>query len=80
MNYEEIKQFVRQQSMHETIYEDSEGREILVIRMLEALVLYRKAVHEEREACAQLCDAIAVHPEYASEVTKLAAAAIRARK
>ena len=34
---------------------------------------------DEREACAKLCDALAVHPEYASEVTKLAALAIRAR-
>ena len=33
----------------------------------------------EREACAKMCDALAVHPEYASEVTKLAALAIRAR-
>ena len=34
----------------------------------------------EREACAKMCDALAVHPEYASEATKLAALAIRARK
>jgi len=34
----------------------------------------------EREACAKMCDALAVHPEYASNVTKLAALAIRARK
>ena len=33
----------------------------------------------EREACAKVCDVLAVHPEYASEVTKLAAMAIRAR-
>ena len=33
----------------------------------------------EREACAQMCDVLAVHPEYASDVTKLAALAIRAR-
>jgi PP-loop superfamily ATP-utilizing enzyme len=33
----------------------------------------------EREACAKVCDVLAVHPEYASEVTKLAALAIRAR-
>ena len=33
----------------------------------------------EREACAALCDVLAVHPEYASDVTKLAALAIRAR-
>ena len=45
----------------------------LVKRMIE------EAVKAEREACAKLCDALAVHPEYASEVTKLAALAIRAR-
>jgi len=33
----------------------------------------------EREACAKVCDVLAVHPEYASDVTKLAALAIRAR-
>ena len=33
----------------------------------------------EREACAKVCDVLAAHPEYASEVTKLAAMAIRAR-
>ena len=34
---------------------------------------------KEREECAKLCDVLAVHPEYASEVTKLAAQAIRNR-
>ena len=34
----------------------------------------------EREACAKMCDALSVHPEYACDVTKLAALAIRARK
>ncbi len=33
----------------------------------------------EREECAKLCDVLAVHPEYASDVTKLAAKAIRTR-
>ena len=33
----------------------------------------------EREACAKVCDVLAVHPEYASDITKLAAQAIRAR-
>ena len=36
------------------------------------------AAHE-REACAKACDVLAVHPEYASDITKLAAQAIRAR-
>ena len=34
----------------------------------------------EREGCAKMCDALSVHPEYACDVTKLAALAIRARK
>ena len=34
---------------------------------------------EEREACARVCDVLAVHPEYASDITKLAAQAIRAK-
>ena len=43
--------------------------------------LFAKLVAEhEREACAKVCDVLAVHPEYASEVTKLAALAIRARR
>ena len=41
--------------------------------------MIRKAVRDEREACAKVCDVLAVHPEYASDITKLAAQAIRAR-
>jgi hypothetical protein len=33
----------------------------------------------EREACAKVCDVLAVHPKYASDITKLAAQEIRAR-
>jgi hypothetical protein len=36
------------------------------------------AAHE-REACAKVCDVLAVHPEYASDITKVAAQAIRSR-
>ena len=42
-------------------------------------MMCEKMVANEREACAKVCDVLAVHPEYASEVTKLAALAIRAR-
>ena len=45
----------------------------------EVLRLVNSAIEAEREACARLCDELAVHPEYASEVTKLAALVIRAR-
>ena len=35
---------------------------------------------DEREACAEVCDVMATHPQYAeSATTKLAAAAIKAR-
>ena len=34
----------------------------------------------EREACAKVCDVLAYHPEFASDATKLAAMAIRARE
>jgi len=40
---------------------------------------YEAGAAAEREACAKLCDVLAAHPEYASEVTKLVALAIRAR-
>ena len=36
-------------------------------------------ISNEREACAKVCDVLAVHPEYASGITKVAAQAIRAR-
>jgi hypothetical protein len=45
----------------------------------EVLRLVNAAIAAEREACAKVCDALAAHPEYASEITKLAAHAIRSR-
>jgi len=45
------------------------------------LIHFAKLVAEqEREACAKVCDVLAYHPEFVSDVTKLAAMAIRARK
>ena len=47
---------------------------------LEELERFAALVAEhEREACAKVCDVLAVHPEYASDITKVAAQAIRAR-
>jgi hypothetical protein len=39
---------------------------------------YLVAAHE-REECAKICDSLAVNPEYLSQITKLAAMAIRDR-
>ena len=45
----------------------------------EVLKLVNAAIEAEREACAKVCDVLAVHPEYASDITKVAAQAIRSR-
>ena len=44
------------------------------------VIAFAKLVAQpEREACAKVCDVLAYHPEFASDATKLAAMAIRAR-
>jgi hypothetical protein len=47
MTYEEFIDFVKSKCMHETIYEDSEGRLILVIDLLSAYVMVNKAKAKE---------------------------------
>ena len=64
--------------LHEAIDQDREYKSWHVSTK-HLMTLVEMVIAEEREACAKLCDALAVHPEYASEVTKLAAMAIRAR-
>ena len=44
-----------------------------------AALVEAKARAAEREACAKVCDVLSVHPEYESDITKLAALAIRAQ-
>ena len=53
MTYQEFVQLV-QHNMHETIYEDSEGRSILIIDLLDAYAMANKMVEAERERCAEL--------------------------
>jgi len=53
MTYQEFVQLV-QHNMHETIYEDSEGRSILIIDLLDAYAMANKMVAAERERCAEL--------------------------
>jgi hypothetical protein len=47
MNYQEFVERV-QHSMHETIYEDSEGRSILIIDLLDAFGLANKLIEAKR--------------------------------
>jgi hypothetical protein len=60
MTYEEFIDFVKSKCMYETIYEDSEGRLILVIDLLSAYGMVNKAkrqwvglTDEERNECTQ---------------------------
>ena len=43
MTYEEFLNFVPSKCMYETIYDDSDGRTILVIRLLDAFSMVNKA-------------------------------------
>lgn len=50
-----------------------------LMKFAEAIARPETAAAVEREACAQVCDVLAVHPEYGSEAIKVAAITIRAR-
>jgi len=66
MNYQEFVQLV-QHNMHETIYEDSEGRSILVIDLLDAFAFANKLVEAEREAIANMVEPWLL-PEYVKKI------------
>jgi regulator of RNase E activity RraB len=66
MNYQEFVQRV-QHNMHETIYEDSEGRSILVIDLLDAFAFANKLIEAEREAIAQMVEPWLLH-EYVEKI------------
>lgn len=46
MKYEDFEKFVREKCMYEAIYDDSDGRQILVIQMLDACSMVNKAQRE----------------------------------
>ena len=47
MNLPEFEQHIRQHSQYETIYDDSEGRRILVIRLLDMYALFNELKKKE---------------------------------
>ena len=75
MTQDEIFEMARQADIRDSLeYDHMECN-------IESLEAFAKLVAQhEREACAKVCDVLAYHPEFASDVTKLAAMAIRARK
>ena len=46
MKYEDFEKFVREKCMYDTIYDDSDGIPILIIRMLDAYGMVNKARRE----------------------------------
>jgi hypothetical protein len=58
---------------------DHEGYNAIKVMCSDVLKSITVVIAAEREACARVCDVLSVHPKYASDITKLAAQAIRAR-
>jgi len=56
MTYEEFLAFISSKCMYETIYTDSDGHQILVIRLLDAYGMANKLASVERKRCAKLRD------------------------
>ena len=74
MTYEEFLDFVHAKCMYETIYDDSDGRTILVIRMLDAykfITQWQGLTDNERE---EICRSDPYRP---TEMLKLAEAKLR---
>ena len=47
MTYGEFKDFVKRRCTYETMYEDTDGRYILVIRLMDAYTMVNDIVEEE---------------------------------
>lgn len=46
MKYEDFEKFVREKCMYDTIYDDSNDRQVLIIQMLDAYNMVNKAQRE----------------------------------
>ena len=44
MKYEDFEKFIKEKCMYETIYDDSNGRQVLIIQMLDAYGMVNKAI------------------------------------
>jgi hypothetical protein len=77
MTQDEIIEMLRASCDKDKVDPEQNGFWVIHTPELEA---FAKLIAEhEREACAKVCDVLAYHPEFASDATKLAAMAIRAR-
>ena len=46
MKYEDFEKFIKEKCVYETIYDDTNGRQILVVQMLDAYGMLNKAQRE----------------------------------
>ena len=46
MKYEDFEKFIKEKCMYDTIYDDSDGRQVLIIQMLDAYGMLSKAQRE----------------------------------
>jgi hypothetical protein len=79
MTYEEFLEFIPSKCMYETIYTDSDGHPILVIRLLDAYGMANKLESAEREACAKVCEEQMQGKSIWIEGARACSLAIRAR-
>jgi hypothetical protein len=56
MTFTLFREFIRTKCHYETIYEDSDGVPILVIRELDAYSMFNKLMKEERERAAMMVE------------------------
>lgn len=56
MNFEQFREHLKTKCMYETIYDDSEGVPILIIRELNAFGMVNKLIEFERKKCAQMVE------------------------
>jgi len=49
VKYEDFVKFVKEKCLYETLYEDSEGRIILVIGLVDAYQMVVRVIKEEKE-------------------------------
>ena len=54
MNYEEFRKYLKEECMKETLYKDSEGRDILVIDVLSAFQMVWQAQQKEQDRCCRI--------------------------
>jgi hypothetical protein len=60
MNFTLFREFIRTKCQYETVYEDSEGVPILIIRELDAFSMVNKLIEFERNKHAQMVEQMGI--------------------